>query len=126
MSDFAMEAADVRVSFGGRRALNGVSLVARRGEATVLLGPNGAGKSTFLRAALGLVPLASGVMRVAGLAVRRTGSPVTTSKTPCRIASLGGCKVLGPRRPHGLSQPSSKPGRRFATGTDGPCSCKGT
>jgi len=76
MSDSAMEAAGVRVSFGGRRALNGLDLVVRRGETTVLLGPNGAGKSTLLRAALGLVRLESGVLRTGGLDVRRDAPAV--------------------------------------------------
>ncbi|MEZ5115214.1 MAG: ABC transporter ATP-binding protein [Candidatus Nanopelagicales bacterium] len=49
-SDFRLEA-DVRVA---------------PGEVVAVLGPNGAGKSTLLRALAGLVPLASGFVRVDG------------------------------------------------------------
>lgn len=39
---------DVSVSFGGFRAVDGLSLGVRRGELRCLLGPNGAGKTTCL------------------------------------------------------------------------------
>ncbi len=50
----------VRVMLGGRETVRGVSLSMSGGEIIALLGPNGAGKTTMMRAALGLVPLASG------------------------------------------------------------------
>lgn len=40
---------DVGVHYGGKKALEGVSLGFRRGEVTALIGPSGCGKSTFLR-----------------------------------------------------------------------------
>jgi len=66
MSD-AIEANDVSVVLGGRRVLDGVSLSVRTGEFICLLGPNGGGKTTFLKAMLGLVPLAAGQLRVLGV-----------------------------------------------------------
>jgi branched-chain amino acid transport system ATP-binding protein len=45
----------VAVSYGKRRALEGVSLRVQQGEIVTLLGANGAGKSTALRAVSGLV-----------------------------------------------------------------------
>lgn len=53
------------VVLGGRLALEDASLAVEGGELVGLIGPNGAGKTTLLRAALGLVPLASGAVSVA-------------------------------------------------------------
>ncbi|PPK97655.1 ABC-2 type transport system ATP-binding protein [Kineococcus xinjiangensis] len=52
------------------RALDGLS-VRLTSPATGLLGANGAGKSTLMRAALGLIPVDSGSLRVLGLDARR-------------------------------------------------------
>ena len=62
----ALAARDVVVELGGRRVLDGVSFEVGRGEFAALCGPNGGGKTTLLRAALGLVPLASGSIEVLG------------------------------------------------------------
>lgn len=52
-------------AFGsGAPALNDVSFSLEAGQFTVLLGPSGSGKSTLLRAAVGLVRLTSGEIRV--------------------------------------------------------------
>ncbi len=45
---------DLSVSYGGRRALDGISLAAERGSVFALLGRNGAGKSSLVRCLLGL------------------------------------------------------------------------
>ncbi len=62
----ALAARDVVVELGGKRILDGVSFEVGRGEFAALCGPNGGGKTTFLRAALGLVPLARGEIEVLG------------------------------------------------------------
>ncbi len=56
----------VRVRLGDRVVLDDVSFTARRGRVTALVGPNGAGKSTVVRAALGLVPIVGGAVRLGG------------------------------------------------------------
>lgn len=45
----AVRARDLRKSYGGRTAVDGVSFDVARGECFGLLGPNGAGKSTTIR-----------------------------------------------------------------------------
>jgi zinc/manganese transport system ATP-binding protein len=54
------------VDLGGRAVWRDVDLEIPEREFVAILGPNGAGKSTMLNAILGLVPLASGEIRVHG------------------------------------------------------------
>jgi branched-chain amino acid transport system permease protein len=48
-----LEARDIAVSFGGVRALDGVSFVAEPGRCHAIIGPNGSGKTTLLRVLAG-------------------------------------------------------------------------
>lgn len=57
----------VTKSYGGRRAVDDVSLQVREGEILAILGPNGAGKSTLVEAIAGLRTIDSGQIRVLGL-----------------------------------------------------------
>jgi branched-chain amino acid transport system permease protein len=45
----ALDVRDIRKSYGGIQAVDGVSLALPRGRMHAIIGPNGAGKSTFLR-----------------------------------------------------------------------------
>ncbi len=54
---------NLRVSYGGLRALDGVNLEVGKGEFVAIVGPNGAGKTTLFRAISGVAPLESGSMR---------------------------------------------------------------
>jgi branched-chain amino acid transport system permease protein len=55
-----LSAADLRKSFGGVVALDGVSFELARGEIVALVGPNGSGKTTALRLISGAEPPDSG------------------------------------------------------------------
>src|SRR3954466_698586 len=52
-----LEVADLHVSYGGVRALRGVSLAVPQGQIVAVLGNNGAGKSTLMRAISGTLAL---------------------------------------------------------------------
>ena len=68
MSDApAVELDGVVRTFGGRAALDGISLRVGRGEVFGLLGPDGAGKSTLMRIVATVLPPTSGVARTLGL-----------------------------------------------------------
>jgi branched-chain amino acid transport system ATP-binding protein len=64
-----LRADDIRVTFGGVRAVDNVSLELAGDELLGLVGPNGSGKTTFLNALCGVVP-AQGAVSVAGRRVR--------------------------------------------------------
>ncbi|ABW12984.1 ABC transporter related [Parafrankia sp. EAN1pec] len=55
-AETVLEISDLAVTFGGLRALEGVSLSVRKGEVLAIIGPNGAGKTTLVNALSGLLP----------------------------------------------------------------------
>jgi len=61
-----LEVTDLEVAFGGIRALKGVSLTVREGEAVTLIGANGAGKSTTVRTIAGLLKPVRGTVAFQG------------------------------------------------------------
>ena len=65
-AEVLLELEDVDIAYDKVQVLYGVNLEVRRGERIALLGTNGAGKSTVLKAASGLVPPLSGVLRWKG------------------------------------------------------------
>ncbi|HEX4269507.1 MAG TPA: ATP-binding cassette domain-containing protein [Steroidobacteraceae bacterium] len=73
-----VEVRDLVKRFGDFTAVNHVSFDVRRGEIFGLLGPNGAGKTTTFRMLCGLLPPTGGVLKVAGVDVRRTGAAART------------------------------------------------
>ena len=62
---------DLRKSFGGIQAVDGISFEVRKGESFGILGPNGAGKTTTIRMVYGFSPKSSGVLQVFGLDIER-------------------------------------------------------
>ena len=75
--DVVLACEGLRKSFGGRVAVDGVSLTIARGETYGLLGPNGAGKTTTISMACGLLRPDAGDVTVAG---RPIGPEATDAK----------------------------------------------
>jgi urea transport system ATP-binding protein len=61
-----LEAQDIQQYYGGSHTLRGTSLHVPAGSCTCVVGRNGVGKTTLLRAIMGLVPVHSGSVRLAG------------------------------------------------------------
>lgn len=59
-----IELENVEHRFGLRRVFAGVNLTVRTGEVGLVMGANGAGKSTLLKIIAGLLPPASGTVRI--------------------------------------------------------------
>jgi branched-chain amino acid transport system ATP-binding protein len=68
-----LDVRDLRKSFGGVQAVDGVSLAVAAGELLALIGPNGAGKSTCFNMLNGQLRPDSGTVRLAGRDI--TGLP---------------------------------------------------
>jgi len=80
MNEPALDVENLVVSYGGIRAVKGISLSVRAGEIVALLGSNGAGKTSTLR---GIVQLVKGQGRV-----RVFGQDVSALETN-QVAALG-------------------------------------
>jgi ABC-2 type transport system ATP-binding protein len=76
MTEFAVEARELRKSYGDVQALRGVDLQVEAGQIFGLLGPNGAGKTTAVRILTTLLPADGGFASVAGFDVSRDGARV--------------------------------------------------
>jgi ABC-type branched-subunit amino acid transport system ATPase component len=63
----SLDVRDLVVSFGGLRAVDGVSFSCRPGAVVGILGPNGSGKTTLLDAISGQVRPASGAVHLDGV-----------------------------------------------------------
>ncbi|MCL6475217.1 MAG: metal ABC transporter ATP-binding protein [Firmicutes bacterium] len=73
MADIVLDVNNVSVEIGGVRLIENITLQVERGSTVAIIGPNGAGKTTLLRAALGLVPLASGSITLFGVPIAQIG-----------------------------------------------------
>ncbi len=76
-----LEVRDVRKSFGGITAVDGVSFDVQEGEILGIIGPNGSGKSTLFNCILGQLKPSSGEVKVDGRTV--------TGIRPCDLNRLG-------------------------------------
>jgi heme exporter protein A len=99
-------------TFGGRRAVDDVSVELEAGECLALFGPNGAGKTTLLRLLAGLLAPTAGECRVNGVALRAGAA----ARAQVGLVSHAGM-LYGPltareniefaARMHGLRHPAS-------------------
>jgi branched-chain amino acid transport system ATP-binding protein len=85
-----LELSDLEVSYGGVRALHGLSLTVGEGEIVALLGNNGAGKTTTLSAVSGLVRPGAGRIEYEGADITR--------EPPAKIVARGLVHVPEGRR----------------------------
>lgn len=76
-----LEVSNLRKSFGGITAVDGVSFDVREGEILGIIGPNGSGKSTLFNCVLGQLTPSDGEIRIDG--------KVTTGMRPCDLNRLG-------------------------------------
>jgi branched-chain amino acid transport system ATP-binding protein len=76
-----LEVSNLRKSFGGITAVDGVSFNVKDGEILGIIGPNGSGKSTLFNCVLGQLQPNEGEVRV-------DGKP-TTGMRPCDLNRLG-------------------------------------
>jgi len=83
----------VTIRLGGRDILSGASFVVEEGEFVGMLGANGAGKTTLMRAALGLLPVASG--RVAVLGAPATRGNAQIGYMPQNRGAITGLRLTG-------------------------------
>jgi ABC-type branched-subunit amino acid transport system ATPase component/sugar phosphate permease len=77
----ALDVCEVSVTFGGIRAVDGVSFGVAEREIVGFIGPNGAGKTTLFDLISGFTPSLAGTIAIAGTDV--------TSSTPAQRAHLG-------------------------------------
>lgn len=61
-----LETHDLSVAYHQKPVLYGIDLAVPPGHLIGIVGPNGAGKSTFIKAVMGLLPLASGWVKIFG------------------------------------------------------------
>ena len=74
MSKHILEVKDLSVSYGGIRAVKGISFEVSEGEVVTLIGANGAGKSSTLRSIVGLEKPAGGSIVFDGRELTQLGT----------------------------------------------------
>lgn len=131
----AIEVEDLRVCYGDRKAVDGVSFAVEPGEVLALLGPNGAGKTTTVETLEGYRSPTSGAVRVLGwdpitehrklvlsigVVLQRGG--VYPVMSPERVLKLFASYYTDPRSPAellellGLEQVAATPFKRLSGG----------
>jgi len=89
----ALKFDQVTINLTGRNILSAVSFLIKEGEFVALLGPNGSGKTTLMRAALGLIPVEAGTIRVLEGAATRGNRKI--GYMPQARTNLAGLRFTG-------------------------------
>ncbi|QGQ20082.1 dipeptide ABC transporter ATP-binding protein [Cellulomonas sp. JZ18] len=108
--ELVLEARDMVIEYPGRRrtpafrAVDGVSLEIRQGEVVGLVGESGSGKTTIGRAAVGLLPVTGGSLKIVGHdMVGATMKDLKPLRTKVGIVFQDPGSSLNPRLPIGES-----------------------
>lgn len=90
MTDPRLQLRDLRVVFDGVTVVTDATVTVDAGEFVAVLGANGSGKSTLVRAAMGLVPVASGSARLFGVPQRSFHAWERIGYVPQRMSATAG------------------------------------
>jgi phospholipid/cholesterol/gamma-HCH transport system ATP-binding protein len=69
-----ISASDLRVRYGDREVLHGLTFDVQQGETLVIIGGSGSGKSTLLRTLVGLEKPSSGQVRIKGIDITKASA----------------------------------------------------
>jgi len=83
-----LEFHDLTVAYHKRPVLWGIDLEIPKGQLVGIIGPNGAGKSTLIKAAMGLLPLNSGWVKVFGEPIKKISSASATCPSANRWTGI--------------------------------------
>jgi ABC-type multidrug transport system ATPase subunit len=125
-----LQARDLAVDFGRRKALGPFTFAVGRAETVALTGTNGSGKTTALRLALGLVRASAGTSQVFGRAVSPLAPPLDVGYVPDKPvfydwdSAAGNLALLEPDRGRidealrvvGLGDVAAQPVKGFSRG----------
>ena len=76
---------NIHVILGGKKILNGVSILAEEGRITGIIGPNGCGKSTLVKTTFGICPYTQGDIMLNQESIKR----YSPKKLASRIGYVG-------------------------------------
>lgn len=85
-----LDVSALHIVLDGLTVVEDVSMSVEPGEFVAVLGANGSGKSTLIRAAMGLVPIADGEVRLFGSRLREFGEWERIGYVPQRITATAG------------------------------------
>ncbi len=120
MSHSVLRLSNASLGYGRRTLWTGLDLAVEPGEFVAVLGANGSGKTSLMRVILGLQPLTTGRVEVAGQPVQRGSNSIgyipqqrrADPLTPLRARDFVGQGLDGHR--WGIGRPSAERRRRIA------------